>query len=74
MLFRSKTGDRVVFANVNALNNFNSSSGFSVDTLSTSTGYVINVLNVNTYNFNAYSGTGTSNTVIGGGKVTAQTI
>jgi len=69
-----KTGDRVVFANVNALNNFNSSSGFSVDTLSTSTGYVITVLNVNTYNFNAYSGTGTSNTVIGGGKVTAQTI
>lgn len=68
------TGNRVVFSNVNALNNFNSSSGFSVDTLSTSTGYVITVLNINTYNFNAYSGTGTYNTVIGGGKVTAQTI
>ena len=68
------TGDTVLFSNVNALNNYNSSSGFTVDTLSTSTGYVITVNNVNTYSFNAYSGTGLANTVIGGGYVTAQTI
>jgi len=68
------SGDRVVFANVNALNNFNSSVGFSVDVLATSTGYVITVINVNNYTFNAYSGTATYDTVIGGGKVTAQTI
>jgi hypothetical protein len=68
------TGDRVVFANVNALNNFNSSVGFTVDVLATSTGYVITVTNANNYTFNAYSGTATYDTVIGGGKVTAQTI
>jgi len=68
------SGDRVVFANVNALNNFNSSVGFTVDVLATSTGYVITVINANNYNFNAYSGIATYDTVIGGGKVTAQTI
>jgi len=63
-----------VFSNVNALNNFNSVSGFNTDVLATSTGYIINVVNVNNYNFNAYSGTATINGVIGGGNVTAQTI
>ena len=68
------TGDRVLFSNVNALNNFNSSVGFTTDVLATSTGYTITVLNVNIYKFNAYSGIGTYDTIIGGGKVTAQTI
>jgi hypothetical protein len=68
------TGDRIIFSNVNALNNFNSSVGFSVDVLATSTGYVITVINANNYTFNAYSGTATYDTVIGGGNVTAQTI
>jgi hypothetical protein len=67
------TGNTVVFTNVNALNNYNSSSGFTTDVLTTSTGYVITVNNVNTYTFNAYSGTGLGNMVIGGGYVTAQT-
>ena len=69
-----KTGNRVVFFNVNALNNFNSSTGFTTDVLATSTGYIINVVNINNYTFNAYSGTATMNAVIGGGYVTAQTI
>jgi len=69
-----KTGNRVVFSNVNALNNFNSSTGFTTDVLATSTGYIINVVNINNYTFNAYSGTATMNAVIGGGYVTAQTI
>ena len=68
------TGNTVVFSNVNALNNFNTASGFTTDVLATSTGYIINVVNVNNYTFNAYSGTATINGVIGGGNVTAQTI
>jgi len=68
------SGNRVVFANVNALNNFNSSVGFTVDVLATTTGYVITVINSNNYTFNAYSGTATYDTVIGGPNVTAQTI
>ena len=68
------TGNTVVFSNVNALNNFNSSTGFTTDVLATSTGYNITVVNVNNYTFNAYSGTATMNAVIGGGYVTAQTI
>jgi hypothetical protein len=68
------TGNTVVFSNVNALNNFNSSSGFDTSVLATSTGYSITVLNLNTYSFNAYSGIGLGNMTIGGGYVTAQTI
>jgi hypothetical protein len=68
------TGNTVVFSNVNALNNFNSSSGFQTAVLATTTGYSITVLNINTYSFNAYSGTGIVDAVIGGGYVTAQTI
>ena len=68
------TGNTVVFAAVNALNNFNSASGFTVDVLTTSVGYSITVVNSNNYTFNAYSGTAIINGVIGGGNVTAQTI
>ena len=68
------TGDTVVFSNVNALNNFNTSSGFTTDVLATTTGYSITVINSNNYSFNAYSGTATINGIIGGGSVTAQTI
>jgi hypothetical protein len=68
------TGNTVVFSNVNALNNFNSSSGFTTDVLATTTGYNITVVNVNNYTFNASSGTAIINGVIGGGNVTAQTI
>ena len=68
------TGDTVVFSNVNALNNFNSSSGFTTAVLATTTGYSITVINANNYSFNAYSGTATINSIIGGGSVTAQTI
>jgi len=68
------TGNTVVFANVNALNNFNTASGFTVDVLSTTVGYNITVINANNYTFNAYSGTAILNGVIGGGNVTAQTI
>ena len=69
-----RTGNTVVFSNVNALNNFNSSTGFTTAVLATSTGYNITVVNVNNYTFNAYSQTATMNAVIGGGYVTAQTI
>jgi hypothetical protein len=68
------TGNTVVFANVNALNNFNSASGFTVDVLSTTVGYNITVVNANNYTFNAYSGTAILTGVIGGGNATAQTI
>ena len=68
------TGNTVVFANVNALNNFNTASGFTVDVLTTSVGYSITVVNANNYTFNAYSGTAILNGVIGGPNVTAQTI
>jgi len=68
------TGNTVVFANVNALNNFNTASGFTVDVLTTSVGYNITVLNANNYTFNAYSGTAILTGVIGGPNVTAQTI
>jgi hypothetical protein len=63
-----------VFSNVNALNNFNSSSGFTSSVLATSTGYNITVTNLNNYTFNAASGTATITSTIGGGSVTAQTI
>jgi hypothetical protein len=66
------TGNNVLFQGVNALNNFNSASGFQSSVLATV--YTITVLNVNTYSFNAYSGVGLSNMVIGGGIVTAQTV
>ena len=68
------TGNTVVFSNVNTLNNFNSSSGFTSAVLNTSTGYVITVTNINNYTFNASSGTATITSIIGGGSVTAQTI
>jgi len=68
------TGNTVVFSNVNALNNFNSSSGFTSSVLATSTGYNITVTNLNNYTFNAASGTATITSTIGGGSVTAQTI
>lgn len=68
------TGNIVQFQNVNALNNYNSASGFDSSVLATTTGYNITVLNINTYTFNAYSGVALSNTVIGGGNATAQTI
>jgi len=68
------TGNIVQFQSVNALNNFNSASGFDSSVLATSTGYNITVLNINTYKFNAYSGTAFYDTVIGGGIATAQTI
>ena len=68
------TGNTVVFSNVNALNNFNSSSGFVTAVLATTTGYSITVINSNNYSFNAYSGTAIIDGVIGGGSVTAQTI
>ena len=68
------TGDTVVFANVNALNNFNSSSGFTTATLARNTGYNITVINSNNYIFDAASETAIINGVIGGGSVTAQTI
>ena len=64
----------MVFSAVNALNNFNSASGFTVDVLTTSVGYSITVVNANNYTFNAYSGTAILNGVIGGPNVTAQTI
>jgi hypothetical protein len=68
------TGNTVVFSAVNALNNFNTASGFTVDVLTTSVGYNITVVNANNYTFNAYSGTAILNGVIGGPNVTAQTI
>jgi len=68
------TGNIVQFQSVNALNLFNSASGFDASVLATTTGYNITVLNLNTYSFNAYSGTALYDTVIGGGKATAQTI
>ena len=68
------TGNTVVFSNVNALNNFNSSVGFQASVLATTTGYSITVINANNYSFNASSGTATMNSVIGGPNVTAQTI
>ena len=68
------TGNTVVFAAVNALNNFNSASGFTVDVLSTTVGYNITVVNANNYTFNAYSGTAILTGVISGGNATAQTI
>jgi len=71
---RRATGNTVVFSNVNALNNFNSSSGFTTAALATTTGYSITVINANNYSFNASSGTAIINGVIGGGSVTAQTI
>ena len=68
------TGNIVQFQSVNSLNNFNSASGFDSSVLATSTGYNITVLNLNTYKFNAYSGTALYDTIIGGGIATAQTI
>lgn len=68
------TGNIVRFYNVNVLNAFLSTSGFQQTVLTTSSGYSITVVNADNYTFNASSGTGTFDTLIGGGNATVETL
>jgi hypothetical protein len=68
------TGNTVRFYNVLVINAFLSTSGFQQTVLTTSTGYSITVVNADNYTFNASSGTGTFDTLIGGGNATVETL
>ena len=56
------------------INAFLSTSGFQETVLTTATGYSITVVNADNYTFNASSGTGTFDTLIGGGNATVETL
>jgi len=68
------TGNTVRFYNLTVINAFLSTSGFQQTVLTTSTGYSITVVNTDNYTFNASSGTGTFDTLIGGGNATVETL
>ena len=68
------TGNTVRFYNVTVINAFLSTSGFQETVLTTATGYSITVINADNYTFNASSGTGTFDTLIGGGNATVETL